>query len=253
MRPFVAVVLMTLLMGCGKPKQQLNLFIWSEYIDPAAVAEFEKQFDCKVVIDLHETAESMIAKLEAGGVSTYDIVIPSSRTLPMMAQRGLLAPLRHEHIPNLTNLLPQFVNQPYDPTNRFGAPYLWGTFGLYLRRTPGQTVDETWGLIFDPAKQPGPFLLIDSPRECIGAALRYKGHSLNTTNVAELTEARDLIVAAKKRSLGFEGGIGNKNRVLAKGATVAISWLEVNGVKEDPETYYFVPREGSVSVTPRAS
>jgi spermidine/putrescine transport system substrate-binding protein len=241
----LALILGACFVGCGRPKQQLNLFIWSEYIDPAVVADFEKQFECKVVIDLHETAESMITKLETGGASTYDIVIPSSRTLPMMVQRGLLAPLRRENIPNLTNIVSQFVDPPYDPKNRYGAPYLWGTSGLFIRRAPGQTVDETWGLIFDPRKQPGPFLLIDSPRECIGAALQYKGHSLNSTNMAELLEARDLIVEAKKRSLGFEGGIGCKNRVLAKGATVAITWTEVRGVKEDPETYYFVPREGS--------
>ena len=33
---------------------KLNLFIWSEYIDPALITEFEKRFDAKVVIDLFE-------------------------------------------------------------------------------------------------------------------------------------------------------------------------------------------------------
>ena len=50
-------------------KNRLNLYIWSEYIDPDIVKDFGKQFDCKVVIDLYEDNESMMAKLEGGGVS----------------------------------------------------------------------------------------------------------------------------------------------------------------------------------------
>ena len=46
---------------------RLNLYIWSEYIDPKIVADFEKQFDCKVTIDLYEDAESMLAKVQSGG------------------------------------------------------------------------------------------------------------------------------------------------------------------------------------------
>jgi spermidine/putrescine transport system substrate-binding protein len=72
------------------------------------------------------------------------------------------------------------------------------------------------------------------------------GHSLNSTNLQELTEARDLLLAAKQRSLGFEGGTGSKNRVLAKGAVLAMVYNTdaTRGMTEDPETDYFVPREG---------
>ena len=47
--------------------QKLNLFIWSEYIDPKIVTQFEKENDCKVNIDLYEDAESMLAKMQGGG------------------------------------------------------------------------------------------------------------------------------------------------------------------------------------------
>ena len=35
-------------------QQRLNLFIWSEYIDPQIVKQFEKEFGCKVTIDVYE-------------------------------------------------------------------------------------------------------------------------------------------------------------------------------------------------------
>lgn len=235
------------MIGCSQPKQKLNVFIWSEYIDPQIVRSFEKQFDCKVSLDLYEDNESMMAKIAGGGDALYDIVVPSDYVIPAMIHRGLLAPLRHENIPNLTNVDPRFADQPFDPGNRYSAPYQWGTDGIYIRKSAGNPIDETWGLIFDPARQPGPFLLMDDMRLCFGAALKFKGHSVNSTNPVELAEARDLLVEAKKRSLGFEAGIGGRNRVLTKGAVMAMAMNgdAIRGVKEDSGTYYFVPREGS--------
>lgn len=245
-RAGLLLLLSMLLAGCGPPKQRLNVFIWSDYLDPNVVAAFEKQFDCEVTIDLFENPEGMMAKLSAGGASLYDVVVPSNYLLPALIARGLLSPLRHENIPNLRNVDPQFANLPFDPGNNYGAPYQWGTTGLYLRAPKDKAADESWGLIFDPARQPGPFLLIEDLRSCFGAALKYKGHSLNTTNLEELAEARDLLVAAKKRSLGLEGGTGCKNRVLARGAVLAMTYNTdaIRGMAEDAETRYFVPREG---------
>ena len=79
------------------------------------------------------------------------------------------------------------------------------------------------------------------------AALRYRGYSVNTTNRAELAVARDLLIEAKKRSLGFEGGTGCKNRVLSKGAAIAMAYNgdAMRGMKEDSETSYFIPKEGT--------
>ena len=235
------------LAGCGQPKNTLNVFIWSEYIDPQVVAAFEKEYDCKVSLDLYEDNESMLAKLVGGGAALYDVVVPSDYVINAMVKRGLLAPLRHENIPNLKNIDARFADQPFDPGNRFTVPYQWGVDGLFLRKQPGQAVSDSWALAFDPAKQPGPFLLVDDMRACFGAALKYRGHSANSTNTQELAEARDLLLDAKRRSLGFENGVGGKNRVLAKGAAMAMAYSgdAVRGMKEDPDTIYVLPREGS--------
>jgi spermidine/putrescine transport system substrate-binding protein len=223
------------------------VFIWSEYLDPKIVAQFEKEFDCKVTIDLYEDNESMMAKLAGGGSSLYDICVPSDYIIPALLKEKLLAPLRAENIPNIKNLDPQFANREYDPGNQYTVPYQWGTSGLYVRKEKGETIDETWGLIFDAQRQPGPFLLLDDARTTIGVALLYKGRNVNNTDKAQLREARDLILDAKKRSRGFEGGVGGKNKVLAHVCKMAMVYNgdAVRGMKEDPDTYYFVPREGS--------
>ena len=244
---FFAVIWLVAL-ETGAAPAQLNLFIWSEYIDPEVVRAFEKSNDCRVTVDLYEDAESMLAKVQGGGISQYDVVVPPDHIVPAMMKLKLLAPLRHENLPNLRNLDDKFLNPGYDPGNQFTVPYQWGTVGILARQPPGaKALPHTWGLLFDPALQAGPFLLIDSVRDMLGAALKYKGHSLNAVEPSQLKEARDLVLAAKKRSLGFEGSVGAKNRVLARGAQVAIvySGEGVRAMAEDKETVYFIPEEGS--------
>jgi len=228
-------------------KNQLNLYIWSEYIDPEIITSFEKEYKCKVIVDLYEDNESMVAKLQGGGVSLYDVVVPSDYILPTMLSQKLLAPLRKENIPNIKNLNPKFAGREYDPTNSYTVPYQWGTVGIYVRRAKGEKIDESWGVLFDPKKQIGPFLMIDDMRSCIGAALRYKGYSSNTVDKAQLKEAFNVLVDAKKRSRGFEGGVGGKNKVLSRVCKAAMVYNgdAVRGVSEDSETYFFVPREGA--------
>lgn len=242
------IALTMLALGAAAGPARLNLFIWSEYIDPAVVSAFEKRSDCKVTIDLYEDAESMLAKVQGGGVSLYDLVVPPDHMVPAMIKLKLLAPLRHDRIPNLKNLDPNFLDPAYDRGNRFTVAYQWGTLGIFARQPPdAKPLPRSWGLLFDPALQPGPFLLIDSVRDMLGTALKYKHHSLNSTEPDHLKEVRNLLLAAKKRSLGFEGSVGGKNRVLAKTATAAIvySGEGIRGMAEDKDTIYFIPGEGS--------
>ncbi len=246
-KQFLFVLFSILLAATAQAQSKaLNLYIWSEYIDPEIIKDFEKDFSCRVTVDLYEDNESMLAKLEGGGDSLYDVVVPSDFIIPVMVKRGLLAPLRQENIPNMKNLDEKFSQRPFDPANKYTAPYQWGTVGLYIRKQGNQPIDETWGLLFDPSKQPGPFVMIDSMRECFSAALKYKGYKLNSVDPMQLKEVQELLLEAKKRALGFEGGVGGKNKVLAKNARMAMVYNgdAARGMNDDPQTYYFVPREG---------
>lgn len=247
MHRWLLLFLLPLLGGCRQAVPQLNIFTWSEYLDPQAIAQFEETFGCRVSLDYYEDPESMMAKLASGGASLYDIVIPSNSNLPALVKRGLLAPLRPENIPNLAHIDPRFRDASFDPGNRYGAPYLWATTGLYVRKRADQTTEPSWRMLFDANHQGGSFLLLDDPRSCLGAALKFRGHSLNTTDPKALQEAVQLLASAKRRSLGFEGSVGARNRVLAKEATAAMVYSveAVRGMDEDPETEYLIPQEGS--------
>ena len=226
---------------------KLNLFIWSEYIDPGIITEFEKRYDAKVTIDLYEDESAMLAKLRGGGAAQYDVIVPPDHVVPALIKLKLVAPLRHDAIPNLRHLDPRFASPWYDPSNRFTVPYQWGTLGIYARRPVAVPHARSWALLFDAKENRGDFLLIDSMRDSLGAALKFQGHSLNSTDKKHLAAARDLLIDAKKRSVGFAGGVGGKNKVLAKEAAYAPAYSgdALRGMAEDPDTYYFIPKEGS--------
>jgi spermidine/putrescine transport system substrate-binding protein len=225
----------------------LHVFIWSEYLEPEVVTDFEQRFDARVTIDLYEDAESMMAKLQGGGSSTYDIVVPSDYLVPAMIKLGLLAPLRHDRLPNLRNLDPRFTGPSFDRRNEYTVAYQWGTVGIYYRKSKDKPAPDSWGAIFDPKQQFGPFVLIDSMRDAIGAALKYRGLSMNTVDTPALKDIRELLLSAKRRSVAMEGSVGGRNRVLAGTAAAAIvySGEAARGMKEDEETTYVIPREGS--------
>ncbi len=248
---FLRLILFSLLLAAGwsgaQPVGRLNVFIWSEYLDPEVVKDFERQFACKLNVDVYEDAESMLAKLQGGGTALYDLVVPPDHMVPTMVKLGLLAPLRHANLPNLKHLDPKFANPPYDRGNQFSVAYQWGTVGVLVRTVAGKPVPDTWGLVFDPKLQPGKFLLIDSVRDCLGAALKFQGYSLNATEISQLKAARDLIIAAKARAVGFEGSVGAKSKVVAKQAAAAIvySGEAARAMADDASLRYVIPREGS--------
>ena len=77
-----------ILAGCGKNSRSLHIYTWSDYIAPEVITEFEKAYDCKVVVDTFDSNETMYAKLKAGGAG-YDIITPSSYLVSLMAKENL--------------------------------------------------------------------------------------------------------------------------------------------------------------------
>jgi spermidine/putrescine transport system substrate-binding protein len=242
--------------GCSKPgeadaSRQINVYMYSEYIDPAIPAEFEKQTGIKVRLSLYEATEEMMAKLQqAGGAKQYDVVVASDHAVPVLARLGLIRALDLARIPNRANLSERFRDPPYDPGNRYSVPYLWGTVGLMYRKDRASGAGPTWAEAFERDREPGPFVLIDSMRDMLGGALKYQGHSVNSRNPEELRAAGEALLKAKQspKCLGFEGGVGGKNKVVSGDAALAIVYNgdAVRAMGEDAGVDFGIPREGSL-------
>jgi len=255
-RLIVALALACLVCGaCSESpreaKPRVTVYMYSEYIDPELPKEFERQTGLPVQIDVYENTEEMMAKLQtAGGASQYDVVVVSDHAIPVLAKLGLLQPLDAAEIPNAKNVDAQFANPPYDPGNKFSLPYQWGTVGLMYRKDKVAQAELSWALMLDPEKQPGPFVLIDSMRDMLGVGLKWLGHSVNSRKPEELKAAGEAILKAKKsaKCLGFEGGVGGKNKVADASAALAIVYSgdAIKACGEDGHLAYALPKEGSI-------
>ena len=232
------------------PGKELNVYMYSEYIGPELIERFKKETGLAVRISPYETTEEMMAKMQnAGGTSQYDVVVVSDHAIPVMTRLKLLQPLDAAKLPNLKNIDKQFTTAPYDPGNKFSVPYQWGTMGIMYRKDKIPQLDPSWTIFFDPAKQPGPFVLIDSMRDMLGAALLTAGKSISTKTPDDLKKAGELVLAAKKspKCLGFEGGVGGKNKVTAGQAVMAIVYNgdAVRAMDEEKNAAFALPKEGT--------
>jgi len=122
--------------------------------------------------------------------------------------------------------------------------------GLMYRKDRAAGVEPTWAAVLEADRQPGPFVLIDSMRDMLAVAEKFKGGSINSRNPAEVRAAGELVLAAKKSSkcLGFEGGVGGKNKVVSGDAALAIVYNgdAIRAMSEDPNVDFVIPREGSI-------
>ena len=170
--------------------EQLIVYNWADYLPKEVLTRFTKETGIKVKYSTYDTNEVMYAKVKTLGGGGYDIVVPSTYYVDRMRQEGLLAELDKSKLPNLKNLDPKVLNQPYDPGNTYSVPYLWGSTGIAVRpdRKGGVPDIKSWADLWRPELK-RQLLLIDDVREVFMMALRVLGYSGNTRSEAEIEAA----------------------------------------------------------------
>ncbi|HNS66955.1 MAG TPA: extracellular solute-binding protein [Mesotoga infera] len=237
------VLLAVLSLGKGN----LILYGWSDYIPEEVIENFSKEYDVKVTYDTYDSNETMFAKLKAGARG-YDLAMPSADYTSIMIKENMLLKIDRSKIDNLINIDPDIIEQMYyDPNNEYSIPYMVGTTGIAVNTLYLQDYPKSWE-IFQMPELRGKMTLLDDMREVFGAALKYLGYSVNTTDEAQLKEAKNLILEWKKNIAKFD------NELFAKGVISGEFWV-VHGygenifyeaTEEELENIdFFIPREGS--------
>src|SRR5262245_16099943 len=81
----------------------VNVYNWSDYIDPSIIDDFTKETGIKVTYDVFDSNEILETKLLAGG-SGYDVVVPTANFLSRQIQAGVFQKLDKSKLPNLVNM-----------------------------------------------------------------------------------------------------------------------------------------------------
>ncbi len=173
---------------------RLNVYNWSDYIAPETVPQFEREFGVRIHYGTYESNQEMLAQVMSGN-SGWDVVFPSGDFIAPMRALGLLAPLDHALLPNVSALAPEFQRPPWDPELRWSIPYMHGVTGILYQRSL-QPAPASWADLWQ-ARLRGRLTMLDDEPEVLGVCLKKLGHSLNSGDPAELTAAKNQALAQK--------------------------------------------------------
>ncbi|MGE0582871.1 MAG: extracellular solute-binding protein, partial [Steroidobacteraceae bacterium] len=70
----------------------LNVYNWSDYIDPTVIPAFEKETGIKVNYDVFDSNEVLETKLLSGNTG-YDVVVPSASFMARQIKAGVFMTL----------------------------------------------------------------------------------------------------------------------------------------------------------------
>jgi spermidine/putrescine transport system permease protein len=229
--------------GGEASRRELSVYIWSNYLTDDMVREFEERYGVRVHVELYDSNEALLAKLQTG-VTSYDVVVPSDYMVGILARAGLLEEIDTRALTNFGNVAPRFVGLPFDPENRYSVPYGWGTSGIgYRRDLVGRDLDS-WDDLWDPALADRVGMLNDM-RENFGAALKRGGRSLNETDPAEIARAAGALARQKPLVRTYDSDTFDGNLLSGEvWATQAFSGQVARAIRDNPNVGYAVPKEG---------
>jgi spermidine/putrescine transport system substrate-binding protein len=222
--------------------QQVNVYNWDTYIGETTLDDFTNATGIKVRYDLFASNDELFAKLREGNPG-YDVIYPSNDYVERMIKADMLLPLDHAKIPNMANVDPAFADPAFDPGLEHSMPYFWGTVGLGYRKSKGNP--KALADLFEGDAYAGRISLLNSV-DSILAALKYRGHSLNTKAAAEVDDAVATLIEVKPKIKTFAPDTGQD--LLVSGEVDVC--LEYNSdvlqvMEEDDDLDYVVPAEGS--------
>jgi putrescine transport system substrate-binding protein len=269
------VMLATLVASCSRPavhagadaatanEKVLNVYNWSDYIQPSVIKDFERETGIHVNYDVFDSNEILETKLLTGHTN-YDVVVPSAAFMERQLQADIYRKLDKSLLPNLRNVDPgiQSALAIYDPGNQYAVDYMWITSGVgynavaIKERMPDAPVGS-WRMIFDPAVV-SKFAdcgvsVLDAPSEVVATALLYIGRSPNSNSPEDLKAAEQVLKAVRPYiryvdSSRYIDNLANGEICLAMGwsGDVKQAHDRAQEANKGVDLVYSIPHEGAI-------
>ncbi|GAB4132902.1 MAG: spermidine/putrescine ABC transporter substrate-binding protein PotD [Cyanobacteria bacterium J069] len=225
----------------------LYVYGWSAYIDETLLKDFEQETGIKVVADIYDSNETMLARMQAGGGSQYSIIYPSDYMVEQMIEADMLLEIDQDRVPGYADLLEQWQDPPYDPGNTFSIPYTWGTTGLIYNKElvtkPIVDWEDLWERKSELSRK---MTLLNDVREVMGVALKMLGYSNSTQDPKEIEAAYKKLQELKPVINSFTtDGWRDQMAVGDLAVAHAFSVDGVDMVLENDALDYVVPASGA--------
>ncbi|CAN5712323.1 spermidine/putrescine ABC transporter substrate-binding protein [soil metagenome] len=247
----VAIALSGILAGCGKDDSPephasttLNVLAWSEYIPQEVIDHYMDETQIQVTVDTVGSNEAMQAKLSAGAVK-YDLIQPSEYFAEALVKTNRLAALEMANIPNFTNIMPEYKDQPFDPGNKFTVPYMSGVVGIVYNAEKIKTPIKGFKDVFKP-EHAGRIIVVNDNREIVSWAMIVQGIPINEMTPENLSKVRPMLQQWVKLIKKYDSD-SPKTDLQQGNADIGIVW---NGeaalvIANDKRFKFVVPEEGT--------
>ena len=196
------------LMGCGNTGEEessvnmseagggntITVLNYGEYIDTSVLRDFEKETGIKVLYEEATTPEEMYSKYTSSTIP-YDLICSSDYMIERLIAEGEAVELDYSKMQYVSNIGDFYwkLSRTYDPENKYSIPYFWGTVGILYNKSMIHEEITSWDSLFN-GEYAGEIIMQNSIRDAYMCALKYQGHSLNTTNRKELQQAQNLLL-----------------------------------------------------------
>jgi len=260
--PALAVWFLLIAPGASADPRVVNVYNWSDFIDPSILEDFTKATGIKVVYDVYDSDEMLETKLLAGK-SGYDVIVPSGPFLSRDIAAGVVRKLDKSKLPNISNMWPEIETRmaALDPDNAYSITYMWGTTGIgynaakIKERMPDAPLDS-WDLVFKPEivskfKDCGVFF-VNSPSDILPAALHYLHLNPNSRKPDDIAKGFALLEAIRpyiQKFGAFEyiGALADGDVCLAVGYSGDVVQARNRAVeaKNGQTIVYSLPKEGA--------
>jgi spermidine/putrescine-binding protein len=224
--------------------KDLNLFAWSEYIPQAVIDGFTEETGIKVNYETFASGEEMLAKLLAGGTE-YDLIQPPDYIAEVLIKEKLLLPLEAERLPNLKNILPEYLKMQHDPEDTFTIPYMTGTVGIVVNtervKKPVLGIKDLFAV-----ENKGRIVVVDDGRELVVAAMYTLGLPLNDVTPENIAKVRPILKEWMPRIKLYDSD-SPKTALLNGDVDIGYVWSGEAALlwKEDRKFQYVLPEEGA--------
>ncbi|MBL3699926.1 ABC transporter substrate-binding protein [Leucobacter luti] len=224
---------------------ELNLFNFTNYINPDALTKFTEDTGIKVNVDTFSSAEEMVAKVKTGS-ATYDVVSISDYVAEDLIASGQLLEIDAISFPNGGNIEASFVDSYFDEGRKYTTPYavVYQGIGVNPDEVSGEVA--SWKDYFGvPDGAAGKINLHDSQTFVIDAALMAVGSEACTTDNAAYQDALDLLNGFKSdvKVISSDGTI---DRMAGGEVVLSTMWNGsfARAQAQNPDLEYVFPEEG---------
>lgn len=233
----------------AQPDGDLIYFSWADFIDPALVKAFEKEYGVKVKLSYFDSDDAMVQKVASG--LPYDFVCTNSAYLPRMIQAELLQPIPHAELANMGEVIDFFQDPFFDPGARYSLPYGGGPTGIAWRtdKIDSTTVTGAWEDLWQTAEADGKKYVLDQIEEALGMSLQRLGYDIDTGDAGQLDEAAQELIDLKPRLAGFS--TDDQNLLVSGEAWITQAWSgdvfwAAQSLDDPSLVAYKLPKEGGL-------